>query len=132
MKPKAYLSQLRTIDHEVDILLERVERDRARLTRITPQYGEHTSGGKQDWTDAVARLMELEAKLNARIDVLVDTRTEIEAAIAEVPDATERMLLELRYVDGLRWDEIARRMDYDVRQVYRLHGRALLHIRVRE
>ena len=40
------------------------------------------------------------------------------------------MLLELRYLEGKTWDEIAKAMDYDLRWIYRLHGKALKEIEV--
>ena len=45
--------------------------------------------------------------------------------IAKVSDPSHRVLLELRYLGGNTWEEIALKMGYDVRWIYRLHGRAL-------
>ena len=41
-------------------------------------------------------------------------------------------MLELYYIDGLTWEDVAQRMGLDVRWVYRLHGRALLCVKVPE
>ena len=46
------------------------------------------------------------------------------ALIEAVPDAVGREVLELRYLSGLTWMQIARRMGYEERQV-RIHQRAL-------
>lgn len=47
------------------------------------------------------------------------------ALIEAVPDAAGREVLELRYLSGLTWMQIARRMGYEERQVRRIHQRAL-------
>lgn len=47
------------------------------------------------------------------------------ALIEAVPDAAGREVLELRYLSGLTWMHIARRMGYEERQVRRIHQRAL-------
>lgn len=51
------------------------------------------------------------------------------ALIEAVPDAAGREVLELRYLSGLTWVQIARRMGYEERQVRRIHQRALDAIR---
>jgi DNA-directed RNA polymerase specialized sigma subunit len=40
-------------------------------------------------------------------------------------DINQQLLLELRYLSGKGWDEIAASMGYDPRTVYRIHGKAL-------
>ena len=45
--------------------------------------------------------------------------------IKRVPDERLQNLLILRYVDGLTWEVVAAQMNYEVRQVHRLHGDAL-------
>lgn len=42
----------------------------------------------------------------------------------------ERELLRYRYVDGLNWQQIANRMGYGLRHVYKIHGSALQHFPV--
>ena len=36
-----------------------------------------------------------------------------------------RGLLELRYLNGLTWEEVAERMNYTTRNIYNLHSAAL-------
>lgn len=40
----------------------------------------------------------------------------------------ECLLLKLRYFEGWSWSDIASEMNYEDRQVYRLHGRALQNL----
>lgn len=50
---------------------------------------------------------------------------EIMRTIKRVQDERLQNLLILRYVDGLTWEAVAMQMNYEVRQVHRLHGDAL-------
>ncbi|MBQ1805527.1 MAG: RNA polymerase subunit sigma-70, partial [Oscillospiraceae bacterium] len=51
-------------------------------------------------------------------------------AIDRVDDARQREVLELYYLDGYTWEQVAHRMELDPRWVFRLHGKALLRVKV--
>ncbi len=53
---------------------------------------------------------------------------EIEKLLGEVRNSNYRLLLELRYLHGLTWEQIAERMRYSRRHIIRLHGSALLQM----
>lgn len=129
---KAYLRQYSAADGEINDLLRRKDETMARLTRVTPTYsGMPGGGGDGDkYTNGVAKIIELEEEIDRRTDALVDKRREIERCIDATPDAAERRLLKLRYIDGMKWERIALEMSYTQRQVLRIHGNALenLHI----
>ena len=71
------------------------------------------------------KLIDLEYEINDDIDRLVDLKREMASLIERIPDPSYRVLLELRYLGCSRWEDIALKMGYDLRWVYRLHGRAL-------
>ena len=131
MTAKEYLSQARQIDQRIEARCE--ERDRL-LSRLTTGRMTHLTGmprgGGYDWTDAVSKLVELEREIGQEIMDLCRLKREINETIDRVEDMTYRRLLELRYRNYMRWDDIADAMGYDVRWVYILHGRALREVRV--
>jgi DNA-directed RNA polymerase specialized sigma subunit len=45
--------------------------------------------------------------------------------IEKIGDEKMRQVLSLRYLSGLRWEEISNKIGYTLRQTFRLHGRAL-------
>ena len=45
--------------------------------------------------------------------------------IQAVEDSTLRTLLEYRYINGKKWEEIALMMGYDYRYILKIHGKAL-------
>ena len=133
MTAKEFLRQARDIDRRIDHATERVERLRARLeagrmSRITGM----PRGGGSDWTETADRLIELEQAVNARVREMCRIKRQAIAAIDAVEDARYRELLELYYIDGKTWEQVAEAMNYSVRNVTMLHGKALMMVRVPE
>ena len=133
MTPKEFLRGARSVDRRVDEAQERVERLRARLEagRMSQITG-MPRGGASDWTETADRLIELEKRVNASTRELVRWKLMAMDAIDLVEEANLREVLELYYIDGFTWEQVAKRMQLDVRWVYRLHGRALLKVKVPE
>ena len=133
MTAKEFLRRARNVDRRVDEATERVDRLRAkleagRMSRITGM----PRGGASDWTETVDRLIELEQGVNARIREMCRLKRLAQEAIDRVDEARLREVLELYYIDGFTWEQVARTMGLDIRWVYRLHGQALLRVKVPE
>ena len=133
MTAKEFLRRARRVDRRVDEATERVDRLRAKLEagRLSSITG-MPRGGAQDWTATADKLIELEKRVNARIRELVRVKHLAMDAIDRVDEARLREVLELYYIDGFSWEQVAQRMDLDKRWVFRLHGRALQRIEVPE
>lgn len=80
--------------------------------------------------DVVAKIVDLQAEINSDIDALVELKQEIGATIKAIPDTELQTILEKRYLCFQPWEEIAADMSYDIRWLYRLHGKALEEIRI--
>lgn len=133
MTAKEFLRRAREVDRRVDEAQERVDRLRAkleagRMSKITGM----PRGGSEDWTATADKLIELEKRVNARIRELCVLKHAAMDAIDRVDDARLREVLELYYLDGFNWDQVAQRMELDKRWVFRLHGKALQRIEVPE
>lgn len=134
MTAKEFLRGARDVDRRVDEAQERVERLRARLEagRMSQITG-MPRGGSGDWTQTADRLIELEQAVNARTRELVRWKLAAMSAIDAVEEIRLREVLELYYIDGFTWEQVAERIGLqDVRWVYELHGRALKKVRVPE
>ena len=128
MTAKEYLRQYRYIDRSVEAKLERIERLRALAERRTAAYGQSGGGGGRSpdsRMDVVARLVDAQRELDQEIAQLLDTKAGIEAAIARLPDERMRAMLEMRYLQGRKWDDIAAALGYCRDNVLRLHRAAL-------
>ncbi len=145
MTAKEFLSQAYRLDRKADMMFRKADAMRKSL------YGRGNSGenhGGGDASDsigrAIARVIAYEEQADRIIEELVRKRLLIENAIAAVPDEVQREILERRYLlyqpfvsgynkkTGEYIRGIAEDMNYSERQVYRLHGMALLKINVSE
>lgn len=134
MTAKEFLRQVRTVDRRIDEATERLDRMRAkleagRLSRITGL----PRGGTMDWTETADRIIELERRVNSKVRDMCRMKQAAMDAIDAIEEPKLREVLELYYLDGYTWEQVAEAMGYsDLRWVYRLHGRALLKVRVPE
>ena len=133
MTAKEFLRRARMVDRRVDELTERLDRIRARLEagRLSSVTG-MPRGGSADWTATADRLIELEQRVNRQTRELVRWKLAAIDAIDAVEEDRLREVLELYYIDGFSWRQVSERMGLDERWVFRLHGRALLCVKVPE
>ena len=128
MTAKEYLSRAYRIDQRINAKLMRISELRALAQKCTVAYGgERVSRTRNvaSLEDSVMKIMEAEKELDVQIDLLVDTKKEIESVIEQVPDADCRLLLEMRYLAMESWTEIACQMNTYRMRVYRLHDKSL-------
>lgn len=128
MNTKEYLSQALAINKRIDSKLEQVSSLRSLAMRVTTSFGEERvcSTKKQSpLEEAMVKLIDLEHEINDDIDKLIDIKKQIAEDISSLENENYRMILELRYVALMKWEDIAETMDYDLRWVYRMHGKAL-------
>ena len=131
MTAKEFLRKAREVDRRVDQAQERVERIRARLEsgRLNRLTG-MPRGGSGDWTQTADRLIELEQRVNEQTRELVRWNLAAMDAIEQVEEMRLREVLELYYIDCFTWGMVAERMGMSDRHVKRLHGIALLRVKV--
>ena len=84
----------------------------------------HGSGGG-DLSGYAARLDELMCELYEQMEQCIAIRLEISRKIEGMQDETESLLLRYRYIQGLKWEDIAVKMEYSWKQIHRIHGKAL-------
>lgn len=125
---RAYLEEIGNATRRLEDMSYRAQRYRDMACRATGSMEAARTSG----TGGRSRI---ETNVNKCIDLAADIdrwaaalRAQYETAcemIEGVQEAAGRELLELRYLRGMRWEDIGRRMGYELRQVYRIHGRAL-------
>ena len=127
MNAKQFLSRGRWIEREITSLIRTRDETRDRLTHITQSYD---SDGAQSTKDPhkFDALVELEYKLDERIDELCAVKTEILDAIGKLEDSRERLALQLYYIDMKTWEEVAVELKYTWRQTMRIKRSAYIHV----
>ena len=121
---KAWLRQCAALDRDIDRLILERSRWMARATRMVPTLSDMPRGGgeRRSSEDIILRIAEIENEIDRKIDALLDQRAAVVEAITAVGDRQLREVLELRYLDGATFEEIAEEMGLSVRHVLRLHG----------
>ncbi len=127
MTAKEYLSQYLMAKREIDILLDRRQQLWDMMTKVTPTLqADRVQGGQPTKTDEIiAVYRDVEDEIFAKIKSLVIIMRDIERVIDLVSNDRQRDVLKLRYINGLKWEEIAVKLMLDYRWVLRLHGKAL-------
>ena len=59
------------------------------------------------------------------INQLLSYKTRIQAMINKLPGYTERMVMEMRYINFMKWEELAEELSFSLRSVMRIHSKAL-------
>ena len=127
MTAKQFLSRGRWIEREISALMRTRDETRDRLTHITQNYD---SDGAQSTKDPhkFDALVELEYKLDERIDALCAVKTEILDTICKLEDSRERLALQLYYIDMKTWEEVCVEMTYSWKQMMRIRKKAISHV----
>ena len=127
MTAKQFLSRGRWIEREISALMRTRDETRDRLTHITQSYD---GDGAQSTKDPhkFDALVELEYKLDERIDALCAVKTEILDTICQLEDSRERLALQLYYIDMKSWEQVAVELNYSWRQTMYIRKHAIKHV----
>jgi DNA-directed RNA polymerase specialized sigma subunit len=119
---KRELSQLKHLNIEIDTLREQIERAEFKVTETTtsdmvkgsskyfPYSERHFTITGIDTRAYEKKVRALKRKLKRRLDELMDKLDEINEYISTIPDSEIRLILSLRYINGLSWQQIAAHM----------------------
>lgn len=125
---RAYLERIENATRRMEDMSYRAQRFREQAMRATSSTEAARTSGT-DGASKVSRNMDACIDLARDIDRRAETlRAQYETAcemIDAVQRADAREVLELRYLRGMRWEDIGKRMHYDERQVRRINRHAL-------
>ena len=128
MTAKEYLKQAFYIDRRINDRLEQISCLRDLATKATSIINEMPGSATHDphsMQEVIAKIIDDEEEVNAAIEGLVDLKRDIRHTIEQVPDENEKMLLEQRYLSFKSWERLAEDMNFSLRWVHIMHGRAL-------
>lgn len=128
---KEYLkSYRRAIKREQDIL---DEIQRLRLDKMFPSVVNDGMPHGSNHSD----LSDYAAILDEQIELLKEERLErvrcyqkIERQIRQIENEDEQEVLRLRYILGMKWEEVAVKMGYSWKQTHRIHSSALKNFKM--
>lgn len=82
------------------------------------------------YEDKVAALVDMEHKLLEDIEELTGMYNEGWKMIDSLEDPVDRLILVMRYINHMRWEEIALELNYSVDHIYYRHRHALKKIKI--
>ena len=126
---KEYFAQIRKTDRLIHRLDSTIATLRSSLTSTGSQLKQdkvQTSGPKNTLEETITKIIDLEAKINARIDELVTMKKEAFSMISKVPDLDQQNVLVGRYIQLKKWEDLAAEFEYTTQWLFEIHGKALL------
>lgn len=133
MTAKQYLKQARYLDERINTKIAQVASLHELATKATATLTDMPGSPTRNthrMEDIIIKILMLENEINADIDQLVDLKDEILGVIRAIDDEECRLLLEKRYLNFERWEDIALEMCTGEKNIYRLHDKALKMITV--
>lgn len=94
------------------------------------RYSDMPRGGrkKTDLSDYIVEIEKTQEKICAARYQRIKVFQEVKDPIEQLPTATEREVMSYRYLRLMEWEKISGKIDIDLRQIYRIHDKALKSI----
>ena len=131
LSARAFMERVMNAHRRIKSMQQRAQQYRALAMRSTSAMQAVRSGGtdaRSKVEDGACAFMDISQDIEEQARRLRELIRQTSAIIERLSDPVEREVLELRYLSGLRWEEIGRKMIYDERQVRRIHVKALEHV----
>ena len=128
MTNREYMSRAYEIDKRLKARRRRLEYLRSRIEAVGPQVTgipKGSPGVTSIMEEQAVRILDLEMAIRKDESDLATARRDIEDAISEIRNETLSTILQMRYLDYMRWEDIMASLDYCRSYLYELHGRAL-------
>lgn len=128
MTAREYLERLRTVDREINAMLDYKQELLERATSIKSMPdGVCVQTSTSSRVEAAAiKLADYGEEINLCVDRLVDSKRDAKRLIDMLQDSRFRSILSYRYLYDWPWEKIMGQMHFESSHMFRLHGYALL------
>ena len=134
MTAKEYLSEAFNLKRRIEIKMKRAEvlrklaeRARVEISEL-PKSPNHL---KSSMEEAMIKLLTVEEEILRDTDELTRVmRSSIQSSINDVPDSSCRLILEMRYLAFMKWEDIASELGWTPNHVFYIHRNALRMVRM--
>lgn len=126
-KLKGAMYAQRTLEGELDKLQEL----RTLAQKVTPAYSQSPGGGScnaQKLENSIAKIIEQEKIIDECCNELCAQLAEVRALVALLPMGPMSLVMQRRYLNYQKWEQIAAELHYSWQNVHRLHSKALDYI----
>lgn len=133
MTAKEYLMQAYRLDNRIKLDTEEYRTIREMAQGLSAvHYDSNTTHSNTpsdaSFVKALNQLWELEQKINEELCMLSALKVQIRDVIDTVKNPNERLVLSYRYMQEMKWEQIAQEMSADAKTIRRWHGDALSHV----
>lgn len=128
---KDYLRQFQRLNREIEqkqFSLQKLIDSRDRITTILTDMPR--GKGNKDRTLISDEIIDLQKDLQDKLKRAMISRMEIKNKIEEIEEIDERIVLIYRYIENLKFEDIADRMSFSIRSIFDLHSKALKNIKI--
>ena len=126
---KDFLNKGYQVKNQIQLKRRRIEdwrRVAESITATIKPVAAFSSMPSKKVEDCVCNIIELQEEIQEEINNLAQVERDIESVIKQGPlDDTDRLIMEARYLNYMKWEEIAVALNYAYRWVLRRHGRAI-------
>lgn len=101
-----------------------------RLDKMCPSVvmdGMPHAHNQTDLSTYAAKIDALMFDLKCKLEDKIELRREINRRINSMQCESEKTILWMRYIKGMKWGEIAKEMHYREKSVLKIHGKALIN-----
>lgn len=132
-RKKAYLRRYLEAKRKQEVLEKEI--DELRIERMTPsglkQDGmPRGSGSGGDLSEYAARLDEMDRELRHQLCEKLRIRKEIVERMESMKDESESLVLRMRYIHGMKMDQIADKIECEERTAYRIFKKAIKNFEI--
>ena len=132
-KKKEYLrGYQKSLKREQDILNEIQELRADKMFPSIVNDGMPHGSSQTDLSAYAATLDEMIEELKQERLKRAKLRRQIERDISALKNEDEQKVLRLRYIKGLKWEEIAAEMNYSYKWIHKIHGKALKNFKIQK
>lgn len=132
---KNYLMRAYRVDQRIENKLEQIQLLNDLAAKATVTYSDMPGSPNRNvhkMEDVLVKIIDIKTEINADMLELVDLKKETMDCIKQVDDPELQLILELRYLNYVGWEQIAGDLGYGIDNVFRLHRKALYFIEVPE
>ena len=125
---KNYLMRAYRVDQRIENKMEQIANLHDLANKATATYSDMPKSKNRTGSrieDAVVKIIDLENEINKDVLELVEIKSQIMDSIKAVQDPELQLLLELRYLNYVSWEQIAVKLNFSIDNVFKLHKKAL-------
>ena len=135
MQSKEYLKQAYRLNELIRANREELDELRVLSESVSGIDMSKEPSGSSGSSDAgfariVMKIIDLEKAINDDIEELLSLKLEIRTTINTVEDNDEKLLLKLRYLNFMCWEDVCNEMCVSTRTAHRIHASALKNIKI--